>query len=150
MAVLIELFNVIGKLSSIESKYLGGLANYINDCPTETYCQDIFICRIGFGDYDGTYKWADELFSKGLDEERNGIFQDLTFVDGYKGLAAQCDWLEFNRDENGSMWAYLRGTEIGDKVAHQGWKPGQVFWLDADDVIHRDSIQGKKWWKVWR
>ena len=151
MAVLVEAFNVIAKLSAIESKYSGGVEGYKEDCPTETYCQDDHICRLGFGDAEGAQQWANSLLSAGLGDEVNGTLQDLAFADSFKGLAAPCEWLEFLCDEDGTMWTWRHGTVMGEKIAHDGWKPGQFYWADEKDILSQKiHMSDKKWWQFWR
>ena len=132
MAVLVEAFNVIAKRSAIESKYSGGIEAYIEDCPNKTLCQDNYLCRIGFGRFEDADEWASSLLSAGLGDEVNGVLQDIAFADSSKGLAAPCDWLKFSRDEDGTLWTWLHGTEMGDKIAHESWEAGKFFWVESD------------------
>ena len=150
MAVLVEAFNVIAKKSAVESKYPGGLSGYIADCPNETFCQDEYLCRIGFGNAEDAEKWAAHLMNSGLGHQINETFQDIAFADSSKGLAAPCEWLVFTQDEVGSMWCFLHGMEMGEKFAHDGWQPGNFLWIDRDSVVSEVPNRPKKWWQFWR
>lgn len=150
MAVLIEAFNVIVKLSAIEAKYPGGLQDYKKDSPTLVFCQDDHICRIGFSIAEHAEEWGNSLFSLGLDDEVNDVLQEVAFADNSKVLVTPCDWLDFSKDKNGTLWAWLRGTEMGEKSAHEGWAPGQFFWVDADALPEPVCESVGKWWQFWR
>ena len=147
---MVEAFNVIAKRSAIEFKYLGGIAGYVENCPNQTYCQDVYLCRIGFGCFEDADEWANSLLSAGLGDEADGVLQDIAFADSSKGLAAPCDWLEFSRDKDGMLWAWLSGTEIGERIAHESWEPGGFLWVDSDVLSRAVRETDKKWWKFWR
>jgi hypothetical protein len=150
MAVLVEAFNIIAKSSVIESKYLGGVTGYAANCPTATFCQDDHLCRVGFGNAEEAEEWGNSLLSAGLDDEVNGVLQDIAFADSSKGLAAPCGWLEFSRDENGTLWTWLHGTEMGERIAHEGWEPGHFYWIDSNHLAGGVLVSDKKWWQFWR
>jgi hypothetical protein len=66
-------------------------------------------------------------------------------------LAAPCEWLEFSRDESGTMWTRFYGTDMGKKITHERWMPGKFFWIESSNVLtERVCESDKKWWQFWR
>ncbi|MBF0266032.1 MAG: hypothetical protein HQL46_12235 [Gammaproteobacteria bacterium] len=95
MAVLVEANSIIIKISVIEDKFPGGLEAFEDDCPNQTYCDDISIVRIGFMSTVDVGSYIKYLQRMKFVYIKDNKAIDFVVADQIHGLAAKCDWLEF-------------------------------------------------------
>jgi tetratricopeptide (TPR) repeat protein len=125
MAVPIEAYSVVVRDATLAAKYPGGVSAYRNACPNNTYSSDSHISRVGFMNSRDADHFIAELAAAGLTPFRDGAAEDVALVTQHAGLARPCDWLEFALYQ-GSLIAWLAGTEPGNIHAPHGWEPGRV------------------------
>lgn len=137
MAVLVEGISVIVRRDAIESKYRGGWAAFVADVPNATFCADDEIARVGFMSAADVEAFIEGLQLEGLSFLEGGKAIDVAVVDQQRGLATQCDWLEFGKLALGAegkvsaCWffggpriatgVYLRGTSF-PLATPDGWE----------------------------
>ncbi len=113
MAILMICENVVVKKQTIAEKYPGGLTQYREDCPTETYLEDEHLTRIAFMNHRDVDVLLDRLQGLGLtiaDEEQSG---EVVVVNMFFGMETECDWLEGSSGPGG-LRCWLLGTEPGE------------------------------------
>lgn len=127
MAVLIEAISVVIRLETIATKYLGGVEQYIDDCPNRTLCMDEEIIRVGFMTGHDTVDFIGSLESLGfkynIDDENN----EVAVVDQFDGIAMPCDWLEYLNLVifEGNVRVSIckrKGKPIGEVAFPFGWR----------------------------
>jgi len=113
MAIEMECLSVVVPKSVIELRYPGGLSQYRDDCPNQTFLEDEHLTRIGFMAPSDVKNFTDHLIALGLvflDERMRSV--ELVVVDMMGGPTTDCKWLKFKNDERGSR-CWLRGTRPG-------------------------------------
>jgi hypothetical protein len=88
----VEAISVIVRISTIEQKYKGGLAQYRRDCPNKTFCADKHLTRVGFMVPPDVEQYVLGLEQQGFIFQREGSFVDIAIVDQRQGFTAVCDW----------------------------------------------------------
>jgi hypothetical protein len=137
MAVPIEGYSVIVRITTLTAKYPGGMQGYHAICPNATFCADTYVSRIAFmvqGDAD---LFVAHLAEQGLTPSRQGAAEDVAMVHQEKYCLPPCDWLELGTWQ-GTTIAWLAGTHPGDVVAPSGWTPERhVQLLSAEEFRAR-------------
>ena len=96
MSVLIEGICVVVRKTTIKEMYLGGVAQYAEDCPNNMYCADEHLTAVGFQVLDDAYRWIRRLEIQNLVFIRKGVFKDIAMVEKLRGPRRKCAWLEFS------------------------------------------------------
>jgi hypothetical protein len=106
MAVPIQFFSVIVPKSVIQQKYQGGLQQYKDDCPNQSYTDDAHLTRVGFMDADSLSKFCESLISAGLHwDKKTETSKDFTVVQNLQGANWKTDWLKIT--SNGESAYYV-------------------------------------------
>jgi tetratricopeptide (TPR) repeat protein len=126
MAVPIEGYSVVVCNETLEAKYPGGVAAYRDACPNNTYCSDGALTRVGFMAWHDADAFVAQLAAAGLTPFRDGAALDAALVTGHAGPLKPCEWLTFAPYE-GSLVAWLAGTEPGDIHGPHGWTPDRAM-----------------------
>jgi hypothetical protein len=121
VCVLIEGLSVVVTREALERFYPGGVRQYRLDCPNQTYCADIDLTRVGFMVPDDVGHWINLLEQHGLVFVREGRSTDMAVVDQVRGPTAPCDWLDFGRQPEGYLVAWLHDTEPDIVEVPLGW-----------------------------
>jgi len=122
MALLIEAYRVIIKLSALEDKYPGGLEELKYKIPSEVVYKDDDLLAVGFVNRDYSDLFTDILFCKGLNQN------EVASVSQNFGLFYPASWLEFSKlrmDEGGYIVkvAHLNDEKpVNDFMAPTGWQ----------------------------
>jgi tetratricopeptide (TPR) repeat protein len=125
MAVLIEAFSVIVRISSIEKKFKGGWNAFLETIPNSTFCRDEYIARIGFMNPDDVQAFIEHMEVNGLLFKENGASTDIAVADQLRGPTTDVPWLTFGRISNDSiniMACALEGKELNKVAFPQNWK----------------------------
>ena len=122
MSVIIEGISVVIRISTIEQKYRGGLAQYQRDCPNDTFCTDEHLARIGFLAPPDVGRCIQGLEHQGLTFKQNGKCVDIAVVDQQVGFTVPCDWLDFGRHPKGVAYCSLKGTDSEKIAVPVGWQ----------------------------
>lgn len=125
MSVLIEAISVVVRVSTIESRYPGGMEQYVADRPNQTLRFDGHLARVGFMSANDVGTFVERLRRAGLVFFEEGRFIDIAVVDQREGPTATCDWLEFTTDPGGPSVAWLASTAPGALSTPRGWTPDQ-------------------------
>ena len=112
MAVLIEAITVVVRKETINEKYPGGLAQYIQDCPNRTLCMDKDIVRVGFMTSEDAKEFVNNLEDLGFTLFTDGHFDEIALVDQFEGFALPCDWLEFTNSAGGKNIRRISACKI--------------------------------------
>src|SRR5262245_47128156 len=121
MSVILEGISVVVRRSTIGEKYEGGLEKYRVDCPNNTFCADEHVARVGFMTPANVGVFIQRLEQAGLVFNENGQAIEIAVVDQITGPTLPCDWLIYQRTEQGVMACALAGVEPGAIVAPAGW-----------------------------
>lgn len=139
MAVLGECISVISRLSTINTKYPGGLTSFKSCIPNQTYCNDGLLIRVGFMAPADASVWVRFLEDNGLDflREIDGELCaiDIAVVDQVDGLTCRCDWVE-SEIIGDHRWIWIAGDLPGELVTPLGWRPGNP--ADLKKVLQSD------------
>lgn len=99
MAVLAEALSVIIKDSSLRTKFIGGIKEFLKNIPNNTYCSDGELHRIGFMRPEDTEAYIRYLERNGLIYLLRNTCIDIVVVDMLKGSTMNCKWLGFARQK---------------------------------------------------
>jgi hypothetical protein len=119
MAVLIEALSVVIKDSSLSTKYIGGIEDFIIQIPNDTYCTDGQVHRIAFMNPLDVQHFVEHLEKRGLVFIIDGKYIDIVVVDMIKGPIRKCDWLGFAREK-------FFGGQTGFKKVEEDFS---IVWL---------------------
>lgn len=142
MSVLVEAISVLVRRVTLEAKYPGGVARYREDCPSQTFCMDDRLTRIGFMAPADVRDFIDRLKGFGLTFYNGEQFCDIAVVDQMDGPTAACPWLQWTRHEEGYCVAW-RSDGTPESLAHPpGWTPGQSgrLHLTRTEDIERELL----------
>lgn len=121
MSVLVEAISVLVTRPTIENKYPGGLQKYIEDCPNSTFCMDDHLTRVGFMTPADVSQFVGRLQIKGLGFITEGQFVEIAVVDQHRGFTANCDWLDFSKNEDGISFCTLKGEPVASIATPKDW-----------------------------
>ena len=127
MAVLIEAMSVVIRADALLKKSSGGLDGFEEVVPSQTFCADGELVRVGFTTPQDVESFIHSLQRLGLDFMRSGKPIDFVVVDQMRGPTSQCDWLEFshlNLRGDGPRVAACRlvGGSSKEIVTPPGWE----------------------------
>ena len=61
----------------------------------------------------------------------DGVVQDIVVLDQHRGPTAQCDWIGFNQNADGSSIAWLVGHPQGVMAVYDKWTPNDMMFRDG-------------------
>jgi tetratricopeptide (TPR) repeat protein len=125
MAVLIEAFSVIVRISSIEKKFKGGWNAFFETIPNSTFCRDEYIARIGFMKPEDVQAFMEHMEVNGLISKEKGVAKDIAVVDQLRGPNTDVPWLTFGKistDSINIMACALKGKELNKVAFPKNWK----------------------------
>ncbi len=64
MAVQITFFSMIIKKTTLDEKYPGGVAQYREDCPNQTYHEDDYLTCVAYMSGDDLFDYIDDVTDK--------------------------------------------------------------------------------------
>ena len=99
MAVLIEFFSVVVPKTVLLSKYPGGIEQYKEDSPYNSYLEDEHLTRVGFmADYE-LAEYCEGLITKGFHfDEANNSSTEFVVIQNMFGLRWNVSWVELRED----------------------------------------------------
>jgi hypothetical protein len=128
MAVLVEAFSVIVKISSIRDNYRGGWEAFKKDCPNGTLVSDGEVARIGFTEPRHVVVMIDRLKMVGFKFAGESKESDFCVVDQLTGPTTVCDWIDvgtvpMDGDDTHLVTAgRLKGSQLQALMKPVGWK----------------------------
>ena len=123
MSVLVEDLTVTVKNQTIESLIQGGVHAFQEYVPNATFRKDRFLSAVSFMEPQSTGNFVDALQEVGLIFVEDGSAQDIAFIDQHRGPMAKCDWLEFDKTEEGFSIVWLVGHPQGTMAVYDNWEP---------------------------
>jgi serine/threonine protein kinase len=130
MAVLVEAFSVIVRVSTISDRYPGGMAAYRGNCPNRSFCMDGHLTRVGFMSPADVQTYVGQLELLKIVFIRDGAAIDVVVVDQNNGPTSACDWVDFTHTSDGIACCWLKGSDPSEIAAPPDWKPGRVSHSD--------------------
>jgi hypothetical protein len=113
MSVLIEMYNVIVRIETLEQKYPGGAEAYQRECPNGTFRADEHLTRVGFMSMYDVESFVDCLEALGFVSYDGEKVVDIAVVEQGSTLFRRCDWLEVGETPEGWSRCWLKGTDDG-------------------------------------
>jgi hypothetical protein len=101
MSIPIEFINLIIRKSTLETKYKGGLAQFIKDIPNQSFREDEELVRYGCMNSSDLERFIDLTLERGL-EYKEMDTDDFVIINTYSGLSWEVGWLEHNYVESWS------------------------------------------------
>ena len=133
MAVLIEAINIVVDSRAFDNKP-DIEAEFLKNVPSQTYCSDGLLHRIGFMDYISTNNYVHYLQNSlgltYLDEDENAI--DFVVVDMLKGPISKCNWLRFKREK---LFVHRDEFEKSDEDFSIAWRRGDFEGSDNEYIV---------------
>ncbi len=123
MSVLVEALTVTVKNQTIESLVKGGVPAFQECVPNATFRTDRFLSAVSFLEPQSTGNFVDDLQQVGMTFVEDGVAQDIVVLDQHRGPTAQCDWLGFDKTEEGFSIAWLVGHPQGVMAVYDNWEP---------------------------
>jgi hypothetical protein len=93
MPIPIEFINLIIRKSTLESKYQGGIEQFIKDVPNQSFREDEELVRFGCMNGNDLEKFIDLTLERGL-EYKERLTEDFVIINTYSGLSWEVNWLE--------------------------------------------------------
>jgi hypothetical protein len=103
MSIPIEFINLIIRKSTLESKYQGGIEQFIKDVPNQSFREDEELVRIGFMNGNDLEKFIDLTLERGL-EYKEKLTDDFVIINTFSGSSWDVSWLEHDYVE---CWAII-------------------------------------------
>ena len=125
MSVLVEVFSIIIKRDIVQLRYPGGVDAYRLDCPTNTFCSDGILTRIGFMTLSDTEQYAAHLLDMGVLPKDDIALQEFAIMDQFDGHLTQSYWLNFARHPDGYSMCWPAGADPGQLAVPEGWNAAQ-------------------------
>ena len=140
MAVLIEgICIVVNNNSLIKDRNIE--EQFLRNVPSQTYCSDGLLHRIGFMEHISAnnyiYYLKKELGLTHLDEEKKAV--DFVVVDMLKGPLSNCDWIRFKREK---IFAHRDEFEKSDEDFSVAWWRGDYGGKDNEYIVEIESGEG--------
>jgi hypothetical protein len=93
MAIPIEFINLIIRKSTLQSKYLGGLEQFIKDIPNQSFREDEELVRFGCMNNSDLERFIDLTLERGLEYNEKDT-DDFVIINIYSGSSWDVNWLE--------------------------------------------------------
>lgn len=125
MPVLVEAISVIVRRDSIDRRFSGGWAGFVQAVPNQTFCFDNHLARVGFMNPTDVQAFVGMLEDQGLVFKTADEAVDLAVVDQLQGLTVAAPWLGFAKVEIevGEVSAcWLQGETASGIATPAGWK----------------------------
>jgi hypothetical protein len=100
MSISIEFINLIIRKSTLESKYNGGLEQFIKDVPNKSFREDDELVRYGCMNGNALERFIDLILVRGL-EFKDKETVDFVVINSLSGASWNVDWLEYDLE---SCW----------------------------------------------
>jgi len=110
MAVPVEHFSIIIPKTVLETKYQGGLKQYINNVPNASYIEDDYLTRVAFISNVAANNYCDKLISNGLHFDKNtNSSDDFVVVQMLLGESWNTNWMQ--QTDDGHYVTYIRESK---------------------------------------
>jgi hypothetical protein len=93
VSISIEFFNLVIRKSTLETKYNGGLEQFIKDIPNQSFREDHELVRFGCMNSSDLERFIDLTLERGL-EYKDKDTDDFVIINTYSGLSWKVSWLE--------------------------------------------------------
>jgi hypothetical protein len=93
MSIPIEFINLIIRKSTLDAKYKGGLEQFIEDVPNQSFREDTELVRFGCMNGTDLEKFIDLILERGL-EYKEMETEDFVIINTYSGSSWEVKWLE--------------------------------------------------------
>ena len=100
MPISIEFINLIIRKSTLESKYQGGLEQFIKDVSNKSFREDDELVRYGCMNGNALERFIDLILERGL-EYKDKETVDFVVINTLSGATWDVDWLEYDLE---SCW----------------------------------------------
>lgn len=101
MPIPIEFINLIIRKSTVETKYKGGLEQFVMDIPNQSFREDEDLVRFGCMNSSDLERFIELILERGL-EYKEMDTDDFVIINTYSGLSWKVNWLEHNYVESWS------------------------------------------------
>ena len=137
MAVLIEAINiVVNNNSLIKDRNIE--EQFLRNVPSQTYCSDGLLHRIGFMDQISANNYihylTNDLGLTYLDDDGKAV--DFVLVDMMRGPLSECDWLRFKRAK---VFAHRVKFEKSDEDFSIAWRRGDFEGKDNEYIVETEE-----------
>lgn len=93
MPITLEFINLIIRKSTLQSKYKGGLEQFIKDIPNQSFREDNELVRYGCMNSNDLEQFIDLTIERGLVYEGKET-DDFVIINSYSGSSWEVSWLE--------------------------------------------------------
>ncbi|MBC7545580.1 MAG: hypothetical protein H7338_22860 [Candidatus Sericytochromatia bacterium] len=127
MSILVEGISVIIRCDALSQAFPGGLAQFGEIVPNNTYCADGEVARVGFATDPEALAFMTVLESRGIPATQDGQPVAAVMLDQAQGFALPCVWAEFGRiDLEGSTakrvsFCRLAGSQLTELLTPDSW-----------------------------
>lgn len=132
MAITIHFLTVVIRIETIKKKYPGGINAFMK---SYTSWRDSNLIGIGFMSNGGAEEFIYKLTNIGFSYVVNDEFDEIAYIDQFKGLLLPCKWLEasivdfFHKGEVTTSTCWLKGSmdkDVGVRLS-KDYDPSQWF-----------------------
>jgi hypothetical protein len=93
MTIPIEFINLIIRKLTLETKYKGGLKQFIKDVPNQSFREDEKLVRFGCMNNSDLERFIDLTLERGLEYKEKDT-DDFVIINSYSGSSWDVNWLE--------------------------------------------------------
>lgn len=97
MPISLEFINLIIRKSTLESKYQGGLEQFIKDIPNQSFREDDELARYGCMNGLDLENFIDLILKRGL-EYKGEETDDFAVIYTFSGASWKVSWLEHDNE----------------------------------------------------
>ena len=142
MAVLIEAINiVVNNNSLIRDRNVE--EQFLKNVPSQTYCSDGLLHRIGFMDQISANNYihylTKDLGLTHLNDDDKAV--DFVLVDMLKGPLSDCDWIHFKREK---VFDHRDEFEKSDEDFSIAWRQGDFEGKDNEYIVELEEGENTK------
>ena len=123
MSILVEAITVVFMNATADRHIKGGVNAVKTIAPNSTFRTDGLISAISFMEPQSTGNFVDTLLNVGMEFVENETAKDIAVIDQHRGPTAQCDWIGFDKTEEGFSIAWLVGHPQGVMAVYDNWEP---------------------------
>jgi hypothetical protein len=139
MSVLVEALSLIVPRKVLDVSYPGGTEAFLNKMNIPPLlcrhaCSDDALVSVSFHGTEDATVVGNELLDLGIVAVDDDHFYELAFVDQAKGPTMPCDWIEWQKHEEGYTSCWLAGTDPEPLHTPEGWTPQQSQNLTLHDI----------------
>jgi hypothetical protein len=110
-----------------------GLDGFKALAKNQTYGTDELLSRVSFMNPLDVQTFASGLIKQGFQDAVGGAWTDFAVIDQQRGLTLPCPWLDWARNDDGRVLAWLKGHPVGEAATFPKWSSADQLQFFPDE-----------------